>query len=138
MKQSTAKALIIATAKAHGVKSQAGDVLPAIGALRAQAVKLSAKGQGNKAPANTVYNKEELFAVAKGIRKVMDQVQNIPEDEYRHVRDIMDQLKYAAQNAGNAVYGLNKGDTARGASRWMKNVADTLESTISNIRRLAV
>jgi hypothetical protein len=136
MKQSTAKALIVRTAKAHGVKNQASDAIPALGRLRGLAVQLGKKGAGRKEVASAVYTKEELFALAKGLRGVLDQVQNIPEDKYSTIRDeVVRKIDNAIREASNAVYGLNKGDTARGVSYRLDSTAAYLETAIAALRR---
>ena len=79
MKQSTAKALIVRTAKAHGVKSVEDNLIAAAGQVRSEVIPLMRRGEGDMdTPASQVYNKAELYAVTKSIRALQNQAQNLP------------------------------------------------------------
>lgn len=108
MNKATAKALIVATAKAHGVKSPSSELTAEIGKLRGQALSLQKRGQRKLVPISQVYRREDFYQLGQAARKLMDRAQNLPEGSnqlstlvQRSLYQVQKATSYAIQHFDN-------------------------------------
>ncbi len=140
MKQRTAKALIVQTAKAHGVKSVEDNLIAAAGQVRAAVMPLFRRGDGDlDRAASEVYSKAELYALTKPIRALQNQAQNLP-PSYIDRSYIIERTTAMSGLIMKAIQRM--GDTSRRTpdadqvAYRLKDIAYNCESVITRLKQM--